>query len=112
RVVDDANARQLGLLRDCRDRPCDRNSNNFDEISPAHETKPKFSTTPIYRCRIASSETAVTAHVRFGSKADICSAKRHVRFTPESDIKCDIWNVRYGPIADIASLTRSPRRCG
>jgi hypothetical protein len=23
--------------------------------------------------------------VRFGSKADICSAKRHVRFTPDSD---------------------------
>src|SRR5262249_9367331 len=23
-------------------------------------------------------------HVRFGSKADICSAQRHVRFTPES----------------------------
>jgi hypothetical protein len=26
----------------------------------------------------------VVAHVCFGSKADICSAKRHVRFTPES----------------------------
>jgi hypothetical protein len=25
------------------------------------------------------------ANVRFGSKADICSAKRHVRFTPNSD---------------------------
>jgi hypothetical protein len=24
------------------------------------------------------------ADVRFGSKADLCSAKRHVRFTPES----------------------------
>jgi hypothetical protein len=24
------------------------------------------------------------ADVRFGSKADMCSAKRHVRFTPES----------------------------
>src|SRR5262249_5912415 len=28
--------------------------------------------------------------VRFGSKADICSAQRHVRFTPESDIRCDM----------------------
>src|SRR6516225_7434381 len=28
--------------------------------------------------------------VRFGSKADMCSAQAHVRFTPESDIKCDI----------------------
>ena len=26
-------------------------------------------------------------NVRFGSKADICSAKRHVRFTPNSDRK-------------------------
>jgi hypothetical protein len=26
--------------------------------------------------------------VRFGSKADICSAKGHVRFTPNSDIDC------------------------
>ena len=26
--------------------------------------------------------------VRFGSKADMCSAKRHVRFTPKSDIPC------------------------
>ena len=29
------------------------------------------------------------AHVRFGSKADICSAKEHVRFTPESGhVRC------------------------
>ena len=27
----------------------------------------------------------MTANVRFGSKADICGAKRHVRFTPDSD---------------------------
>src|SRR5262245_46825152 len=27
------------------------------------------------------------AHVRFGSKADICGAQRHVRFTPNSDRK-------------------------
>src|SRR5262249_10920527 len=29
--------------------------------------------------------------VRFGSKADSCSAATHVRFTPASDIKRDIW---------------------
>jgi len=28
------------------------------------------------------------AHVRFGSEADICSAKRHVCFTPNSDTDC------------------------
>jgi hypothetical protein len=27
------------------------------------------------------------AHVRFGSKADMCGAQRHVRFTPNSDCK-------------------------
>ena len=28
-------------------------------------------------------------NVRFGSKADMCSAKRHVRFTPESGhVRC------------------------
>src|SRR5262249_3142115 len=36
-----------------------------------------------------------SSNVRFGSKADMCSAKRHVRFTPKSDIKCDIWKFRY-----------------
>jgi hypothetical protein len=30
--------------------------------------------------------TAHRQNVRFGSKADICSAKGHVRFTPNSDI--------------------------
>jgi hypothetical protein len=37
---------------------------------------------------------ATLADVRFGSKADICTAVGHVCFTPESDIKCDIWIVR------------------
>jgi hypothetical protein len=58
-------------------------------------------------------------HVRFGSLADICSAKRHVRFTPNSDrksghaamvmsalpSKADMCSaasdVCYGPTADI-----------
>jgi hypothetical protein len=38
-----------------------------------------------------NTDLAPRHDVRFGSKADICSAKGHVRFTPESDIKCDIW---------------------
>ena len=32
----------------------------------------------------ASAKRATGSGVRFGSKADICSAKRHVRFTPKS----------------------------
>ncbi|MGC2690188.1 MAG: hypothetical protein WA375_21720, partial [Pseudolabrys sp.] len=43
--------------------------------------------------------------VRFGSKADMCSAKGHVCFTPESDAECVHSNVRYGPIADIGTVT-------
>ena len=60
--------------------------------------------------------------VRFGSLADICSAKGHVRFTPNSDResgfprkvmsalppKADMCgaaiDVRFGPIADIGSI--------
>src|SRR5215510_10844834 len=69
------------------------------------------------------------AHVRFGSKADICSALDDVRFTPNSDRKsghqqtlmsalppkadmCSATgDVCYGPIADIAtySITSSAR---
>src|SRR5262249_15188327 len=40
------------------------------------------------------ASTRASGDVRFGSKADICSAKRHVRFTPESDAKCVHSNVR------------------
>jgi hypothetical protein len=32
----------------------------------------------------SDTATAPAFNVAFGSKADICSAKRHVRFTPES----------------------------
>ena len=67
-------------------------------------------------------------HVRFGSKAEICGAKRRVRFSPNSDHesglpqtvmsalppKADMCSaardVRFGPIADIGHVSRSPRR--
>jgi len=42
-----------------------------------------------------------TFHVRFGSKADIRTAKSHVRFTPESDIRSANTDVRFGPKADV-----------
>ena len=69
----------------------------------------------------------IRPNVRFGSKADICSAKRHVRFAPNSDResglpqtvksalppKADMCgatgDVRFGPIADIAALIGSAR---
>jgi len=68
-------------------------------------------------------------HVRFGSKADICTAPTHVRFAPNSDResghaamvmsalppKADMCgaraHVRFGPIADScgAQTERPPR---
>jgi hypothetical protein len=69
-----------------------------------------------------------SGYVRFGSKADICSAQAHVRFTPNSDREsglpakvmsalppradmCSaVVDVRYGPKADILSVIRSPYR--
>jgi hypothetical protein len=41
-------------------------------------------------------------HVRFGSKADMCSAQAHVRFTPKADMCGATRDVRFGPEADIA----------
>jgi hypothetical protein len=40
------------------------------------------------------SGSVTLSYVRFGSKADMCSAKGHVRFTPESDAECVHSNVR------------------
>ena len=46
---------------------------------------------------------AASPNVRFGSKADMCSAKGHVRFTPKSGhVQCTA-DVRYVPIADIGT---------
>jgi hypothetical protein len=65
----------------------------------------------------------MTTNVRFGSKANICSATGHVRFTPNSDresgcsqevmsalhLKADMCgantDVRFGPEADMANFT-------
>jgi hypothetical protein len=41
------------------------------------------------------------ADVRFGSKADMCSASAHVRFAPNSDIDCVLRRVRFAPQSDI-----------
>jgi hypothetical protein len=77
---------------------------------------------------IASSGCSPPTNVRFGSLADICSAKGHVRLAPNSDhesgfsqkvmsalpLKADMCGARghvcFGPIADIASRQlRCPR---
>src|SRR4029453_7061360 len=91
------------------------------------ESKPTMSVGYKKTELVASKRTQFTllgrngpeANVRFGSLADICSAKGHVRFAPNSDResgfhangdvrftpKADmcgaVANVRYGPKADI-----------
>jgi hypothetical protein len=40
----------------------------------------------------------LSVDVRFGSKADMCSAKRHVRFTPDSGHSGDdLWPKKKAP---------------
>ena len=59
-------------------------------------------------CNASSCTAAIlSVHVRFGSKADMCSAKRHVRFTPNSDIDCVFQHVCFGPKADISVRSAS-----
>src|SRR5262249_18584568 len=54
--------------------------------------------------------THLNSHVRFGSKADMCSAPAHFRFTPESDIKCDIGECPLWANSGHSGTIRSPRR--
>src|SRR4030095_5700389 len=64
------------------------------------------------RLRLINSPP-LACHVRFGSKADICTAPAHVRFTPNSDresgfpqtVMCGAArDVRFGPKADISRV--------
>ena len=38
--------------------------------------------------------------VRFGSKADMCSAQADVRLVPKADIALRNWDIRFTPQAD------------
>ncbi|MGB8048532.1 MAG: hypothetical protein WCF53_11630, partial [Pseudolabrys sp.] len=54
-------------------------------------------------------------NVRFGSKVDICGAKRHVRFTPESGHSTLSWKrfsvqAEYRPLAHLAAIEHHPSR--
>jgi hypothetical protein len=62
----------------------------------------------LYADKTAASQirsgSVTLSYVRFGSKADMCSANSHVRFTPKSgQVRC-ISHVRFVPIADIIGL--------
>ena len=70
-------------------------TNHFDEITPSHG-RPAASTLEGFEVRLAD--------VRFGSKADMCSAKRYVRFTPKADMCSALGDVRFVPKADISDV--------
>src|SRR5262249_34570906 len=73
----------LALLRMRRERPrCCHTSKKGDELAPSHCLLPRL------KRGIVTVQTRFVKgrpDVRFGSKADMCSAKGHVRFAPNSD---------------------------
>src|SRR5262245_31188471 len=104
------------LLGAYRQRPgCRGAPDKFDDLAPLHLHAPSLQLS--YRLKAELGKGRL--NVRFGSKADICSATAHVRFTPNSDResghrqtvmsalppKADMCgargNVRFGPKADI-----------
>src|SRR5262249_48777512 len=78
--------------------PPDKNQSPAHEMEPGlwnyfdRETESELDQRPTDRLSQEITHAAVRpprtrrrrSHVRFGSKADICRAKRYVRFTPES----------------------------
>jgi len=61
---------------------------------------------------LAGGPTQNLVHVRFGSKADMCSAKWHVRFTPNSDRESGLPQTVMSalpPKADMFAATRDVR---
>src|SRR5262249_35817051 len=78
----------LWLLRARGKRPRDRSATHyFDEITPSHCLS-RGSGQGIVSAQNNTGNGAT--HVRFGSKADICTAAAHVRFTPESGhVRCN-----------------------
>src|SRR5262245_43571449 len=83
-VSDKRDHRQRWLLRTRYDRPrryCTTNK-TYERASP--HSRPEARHVMVANCDNAREGV----DVRFGSKADICSAATHVRFTPNSDIDC------------------------
>ena len=78
----------LGLLRARSKRPCRRTADKTDELAPFHgplKTHLVQGLKPSILRRSGEREM-FRPDVRFGSKADMCSAKAHVRYVPKADI--------------------------
>src|SRR4029079_12376812 len=102
--------------------PSGKRNNTISEIMVA--TSAIVRSSPYH---LSVQSEIVLSNVRFGSQADVRTAKRHVRFTPDSDHESDFSqkpmsalppkadmcgatrDVCYGPEADIVGLIQSPR---
>jgi hypothetical protein len=84
-----------------------RANNCFDELAPSH-CLPRGSGQGIVAAQ--TSHVKGRPNVRFGSKADICSAQAHVRLAPESDIRSDI--VKCPLWANCGYADQNPSSCG
>src|SRR5262249_27706741 len=101
-VPQPSNNRPLFCLRLHRKRPRCRNATDKADKFPSSHGRPLGRNVQDRRNISLKKEGA---HVRFGSKADMCSAQRHVRFTPNSDIDCVFRDICFGPKADTATFT-------
>ena len=55
-------------------------------------------------CIYPRNDQKASSRCRFGSKADICNAKRHAALLPQADIERIKLDVSYGPIATCAKF--------
>src|SRR5262249_47866071 len=82
---------------------CARTASGHSGDEPTILMKSRLRTESSWQARqsffqiLSDGQTAGRPNVRFGSKADICTAPAHVRFTPNSDIDCVFRHVRFTP---------------
>src|SRR5262245_19285888 len=99
--------------REPRTRSAQRYKLSFDILFPLHAARRTYRHQATRRLRKATKGTlknrfyTTSAHIRFGSKADMCTAAAHVRFTPKSGHVRAIADVCFGPIADSCSAANS-----
>ena len=70
-----------------------------NEMACPHRRMATLSAKPIQKPTLGKELTREAANIRYGSKADICSANRHVRFTPESGARSYISSRLMGALA-------------
>ena len=104
-----AHHRHRGLLRARNERPRGRRATYYTEKIPTFHTRPQLrivtaQTSTLIGLNQQRPGSASAADVRFGSKADICSANGMSALPPKADIRRLGSDVRFVPVADMAQL--------